>query len=613
MGQPFRLPTQAVVIAEWTAGHMVVRCQWSRRCQHSSECVRKASELELTNRDQYSLNLELHENEGGFMVQAACASDVLSEADFTKLLDQFANILRDTVLSPDNVWSAGLSFVSVDHRPVLRETSTEEEASDVWDPRFDDLRDILSKITRVPAKHINTSNHLAAMGIDSISAVQIVAKARRVGIRLSARDVVQSRTFGALLKKIQETEPLGGQSVVNEVAVDVPRDRWTELLGPWKGDAVDAVTITTPGMEWLIGMWQRSEGSRFQHIFGYRLHADVDASRLEAAWNQLISRHALLRSSFAYDSAAGAPLIVICKPDVYEAWSSLTVPDDSDSAVHQEMKRLVSNPPAYHRPFTKAVLISSPSRRHLVIHLHHFQYDAWSLQLLLNDLYRLYHGAQPSSIQDSFRFLRFTASTPSTEAEQSHYWRSAVTPGFEPTLFPSLISDTISSSRIVFTDYEALTDAAILDLRARKLSVSLQSLFLASWAKVQAKHSANGFVTFGIWHSGRTADVKDIERLAVPCINVLPFFVPGADSARTLDLAQWINDDLQKRTAVVEQSRWCKVGEWLGTGSKPLCNVFINIVKTAADVKTAGNDFLQPIQVRASGIGRQPVLMCHWT
>ena len=85
--------------------------------------------------------------------------------------------------------------------------------------------------------------------------------------------------------------------------------------------------------------------------------------------------------------------------------------------------------------------------------------------------------------------------------------------------------------------------------------------------------------------------------MAVPCINVLPFRVPGAQTGETLTLARRIQEDLQARSAAVEQTRLVKVHEWVGCGEEPLSNVFVNIVKVAPDVEKNGTTFLQNLDV----------------
>lgn len=590
-------------------------------------------------------------------MQAACTSDVADTIGLASLVQRYIAFLCDIVRLPDEPWTSGLPEIPTTHSNAQATSHPENgEVAQDWDLRFDEFRNVLSVVTKIPASKILTSTPLATLGIDSITAVQLVAKARRIGLRLTASDVVQSPSVGALLQKLKDAKApaVNGIKPV-AVSVDVPREQWPTLLAshdPTAVDLVERITYASPGMEWMIGMWQRSAGSRFQHAFGYRLPADIDTAKLQTAWSELIRRHAILRSTFVYDSTASAPRVVVFKADALEAsWTTevLDNSDDDKDAVARRMKELVSHPPSITRPTTRAVLLRSSSSAYLLVHLHHFQYDAWSLQLLVDDLARLYSGQDPRSSTDLEGFLRYTVATPSTEKEQEKYWKSTFATPDDAALFPALpttpdtqdrhaaplenrvrgLAVSLKSAlrtcwsqvqskhsppssatslpalpaapdtrgRHVYTDDTAIDNAAALEQRARELAVSLQSVFLACWAQVQSKHAGTDAATFSLWHSGRTGELQGVERLAAPCINVLPYRVSDVGAVDALGLARRIQSDLQARSAIVEQSRLAKVHEWVGVPDKPLSNVFVNIIKVAPEVEKSDRELLQPVEV----------------
>ncbi|KAI0374911.1 hypothetical protein BV20DRAFT_961134 [Pilatotrama ljubarskyi] len=549
---------------------------------------------------QYPLNVELHETTNGYVVQAACTSDVADAEGLYSLIEQYASFLDGLVRFPDDPWTSDLpEGLTEPANDTESPAPVDGEGAQEWDPQYDAFRGLVSEVSKIPASKIYASTPLAALGIDSITAVQLVAKARRIGVRFTSSDVVQSRTVGELLGKLREAEYPKAYGVAKSVSFDVSRAHWPRLLAqssPGAIDAVERIIHATPGMEWMIGMWQRSEGSRFQHVFGYRLPPDVDSVKLHAAWNELIHRHAVLRSTFVYDHEAAAPRVVIFKADVLSSHWSQEALVHSEEAVVQRMKQLVSQPPSIVRPITRAVLLQSPSSSYLLIHLHHFQYDAWSLQLLVDDLRRLYLGEEPRSSNELDGFLHHVTPTVAEAKAQERYWESVFATTEEPSLFPALCHAPAAQERIVHTDQAAAGDAAALEKRARESAVSLQSVFLACWAQVQSKYAGSDSATFSLWHSGRTGEVRDIERLAVPCINVLPYRVSGVQALDTLALAKRIQEDLQARSASVEQTRLVKVHEWTGIPEKPLSNVFVNIVKVAPDVEKTADRLFEPIE-----------------
>ncbi|KAI1795863.1 peptide synthetase [Ganoderma leucocontextum] len=548
----------------------------------------------------YPLNVELHETRDGFVVKAACTPDIADSAGLRELVEQYAAILCAVVRCPDEPWSVGIPEIPVDpstaNNVIVSEGTGDD--SEVWDSRLHAFRDLLSAATKVPSSKILPGTHLAALGIDSITAVQIVAKARRLGLRLTAIEIVRSRTVGDLLRKIKESGSSTANGVVKAASADVTRAQWSTILPSHVHELVERVTHASPGMEWMLGMWQRSRGSRFQHVFGFRVASDIESARLQDAWYKLVHRHAILRSSFVYDNDLGAPLVVIYNAEALtSSWTEEVLPasDDDLATVQHRMKTLVSHPPPMDRPLTRAIFLHSSRERYLLIHLHHFQYDAWSLPLLVDDLLHIYAGELPESSSDLDSFL--LSVTPHTEAEQEQakYWKMAFADSRLPVQFPSLCKQPASRIRSVYNS--AISGAMELDKRSRDLAISLQSVFLASWAQVHGAHAASDNIAFSLWHSGRTGNVKDVERLAVPCINVLPFHVSGAHRDDTVMLAKQIQDNLQARSAVVGQSRLVKVHEWAGIGSSPLSNVFVNIVKVAPDIEGTNGAALESLDV----------------
>ena len=64
-----------------------------------------------------------------------------------------------------------------------------------------------------------------------------------------------------------------------------------------------------------------------------------------------------------------------------------------------------------------------------------------------------------------------------------------------------------------------------------------------------------------------------------------------------LQVALRIQDDLRRRSPVIEQTDLEKVDEWVGGGGKPLCNVYINVIKVAPEVGGEHSGLLSSVEV----------------
>lgn len=548
------------------------------------------------------------------MIKAACRSDFLDIEQLHATLNRFESLLRHIIEHPEaHVLDDVPELVNV----TLASDSTTNLKKDQRNGAIYKVEDagvrgrstipppvqkLLVSVTHVPIKHMSLETSLAALGIDSITAVQLAAKSRRNGMRLSASDVVESRTVGDLITKINLSST---KKVVNgeEHDISVAAEEKNAILDRFGSRAagdIEAVSVVSSGMKWLIGAWQHSEGTRFQHAFAYQLPEDVDTAKLQKAWMALLSRHAILRSTFAGAKEGGEPRMVIFRPGaVSGTWSEETYDENVFfRSVLAKMKDIVSCPPPTSQITTRAFLLRSCRHRYFVIHLHHFQYDAWSLQLLMDDLSNLYQNVSPSSSNDLTSFLRAFAPTPPHLADQQKYWRDEFPTPFKPTFFPRILNDKAlhgRQKRTVYIDKKAISQASVCERRARSLEISLQAIFLACWSQVQVLYTSSNSSTFGLWQAGRTGSIDDIARLAVPCMNVLPFHVSDVN-ADVLQVAKRIQDGLRRRTALVEQSDLVLVNEWLGCRGAPLTNVFINMVKIAPDIQERSHLF-EPVDV----------------
>ncbi|RDB21442.1 Nonribosomal peptide synthetase 2 [Hypsizygus marmoreus] len=535
---------------------------------------------------QYALNVEMHQHQSGFTIMVASQPDYMDLIGLEKLLERFQTLLQDLISHPEaSVLDDTLKKRFATFVPTTQQREQHISCEQIPGP----IQRLLANITSIPADQFTPSTPLISLGIDSITAIQIVSQFRRAGMKLTTNDIITSRTVDDMVQKITVSDGNLAQSEKKSV-LEVSAMEKAAILArlDCDVDAVESVMIASSGMKWLIGSWQRSERSAFQHAFAYRLPDGFDIAKLRAAWSSLLERLVLLRSTFACAKGNREPRIVTFKPGAYpEEWTEEEAGDASIlELLASRMKELVSSPPPTSRPPTRAVLLHSPQRAYLVIHLHHFQYDAWSLPLILDDLSQFYHGSEPVTTNNTWSFLQVAGPTPKNLEVQKQYWETTFPKHFDPVLLPSFIpSSSPTTERVIYTAKAAITKAALCEERARSLQVSLPAVFLACWAQIQAKYMSSEFTTVGLWQAGRSGLLDDIERLASPCSNIVPMYISGLSNSNTIEVALAIQDDLRARSAVIVQSDLVEVDKWVGAQGRPLSNVVVNIVRVAPDVK----------------------------
>ncbi|KAF9493084.1 hypothetical protein BDN71DRAFT_1591331 [Pleurotus eryngii] len=535
---------------------------------------------------QYPLTVEVHQHLDHFVINAACRSEYMSSGELQGAVHQMADFMTNLIARPEE-----LLFNNTRYLQLPATISSAEDQSTL-------LR-LLRALTDLPADRVTSQTPLAALGIDSITAIQLAARCRKHNIHILASDISSSNTIGDLMAKVSSPPCLRSKSDV-DVAIPIPEADLIEAqLGLRGSNTIERITTISAGMKWLIGAWQRSEGTRFQHVFAYRLPPTVDAAKLREAWLALVRRHDILRSTFACEEDCAEPRLVTFKPDaIHTHWSQEHYPSRNFYRCALEMiKSLVVNPPDMNSPPTRAFLLSSARYSYLVVQLHHFQYDAWSLQLLMEDLSNIYYGREPTVSCDLRSFLVYSTPDSDVLETQKSYWRQMFPSTFRPAYFPRRIRSLAPvNKRTICTEVSALANASLCYSRARALGVSLQAMFLACWAELQAQYTSRPDATFGLWHSGRKGALDGIQSLAVSCLNVLPLRLEDVTARSILKTAQVIERELQRRTAAVEQSDLSNIDEWVGGKRRALCNVYVNIVKVAPDV-TKDNPLVEPVHI----------------
>ncbi|HKR49075.1 MAG TPA: amino acid adenylation domain-containing protein, partial [Pseudonocardiaceae bacterium] len=153
-----------------------------------------------------------------------------------------------------------------DHRPALTtdhvaaRTATERRLADIW-------ADILGVL------RIGVHDNFFELGGDSILSLQVVSRARQVGLRLSSRDIFRCQTIAALAPLVD--------------AVDTVRDQSSPVDGP---------APLTPVQHWFFSTYGALR--HFTMSMLVELAEDFDENALRTAVDAVVARHDALRLRF---------------------------------------------------------------------------------------------------------------------------------------------------------------------------------------------------------------------------------------------------------------------------------------------------------------------------
>ena len=278
------------------------------------------------------------------------------------------------------------------------------------------------------------------------------------------------------------------------------------------------------------------ESGIYSEQLGITFHVPLDVSAFQAAWQQVVERHTILRTAFIWEGL-DEPLQVVR--------SRVTIPwEEQDlrglSAIEQAAALHTFRQAEQTRGFVlsqaplmrMALLRLSTDCYHFVWSHHHLLLDGWSFSLILDEVTAFYTALQqgysftlpqPRPYRDYIAWLQ---AQNVLEAEQ--FWRqhlagfSAPTPLIEGSFARK---ERISEPEVAREEQElrlSHATSAALQTFARQHQLTLNVVLQGAWALLLSHYSGETDVVFGTTVSTRPAELPGVETMAGLLINTLP-------------------------------------------------------------------------------------------
>ncbi|WP_018350842.1 non-ribosomal peptide synthetase [Longispora albida] len=233
-----------------------------------------------------------------------------------------------------------------------------------------------------------------------------------------------------------------------------------------------------------------------------RITGQLDAARLDAAWNGVLARHEILRTR--YELLDGAPVQVIDEP----ASRPLRTVDLSDASLERAAELVAEESASgfdLEREWpARATLLRTAEHEHtLVLVFHHIASDAWSTGVLLGELSALYSGGTLPPLPVQYAdFAAWQRAQP--EDKHLAYWKAQLA-GLAPLELPA------DRPRPLVRDWHGAVVPFELpkDLAAgvRKLAaaegVTLFAALLTAFQVLMARYTGQSDIPVGTVISGR--------------------------------------------------------------------------------------------------------------
>lgn len=300
----------------------------------------------------------------------------------------------------------------------------------------------------------------------------------------------------------------------------------------------------------------------YQYV--YRLSGDLRLDAFERAWQLVVERHAVLRTAFVWEGVE-KPLQVVRRqatlPIERHDWRGL--PDEEQRLQFSSLleRDRAAGLDLLLPPLMRLHLIRKGDREWVLINSHHhILLDGWSMALVLRDVLAAYEtlagGASPS-IESPRPYREYISWVHRQDLAQAEtFWRATLAGFHHPTPiaieapFPEASAESLpfaeQSLRLPADRMEAL------QALAKRIKVTLNTLFQGAWALLLHRYSGEKDILFGATVSGRPAELAGVEAMVGLFINSLPIRVSVRPDQT---LAEWLRD-LQDRNAALRQYEW---------------------------------------------------------
>ncbi|WP_426210230.1 amino acid adenylation domain-containing protein [Massilia sp. TWP1-3-3] len=298
-------------------------------------------------------------------------------------------------------------------------------------------------------------------------------------------------------------------------------------------DRIEALYPATPIQEGILFHAVEDETRPIYIVqLVLNLLGEVDAQRLERAWNAVIARHQSLRTAFAWRRVKRPTQVVYREIKVELQVHDFNAAANDAAARFLEAERATAFVLS-RAPLMRVSLLRLPENVNAIVWTHHhLLLDGWSVASVMREVMEQYAGGAPKAAGPQYRdYMEWMDAQPRGAARA--FW-SAQLAGFDSPV--SLIApDRAASNSSWCSDAEAsawLGEDATERLRrfAREQQITPGTVVLGAWALLLAAASGCDEVLFGMASSGRPADLPGIEAVVGMCVTSLPLRVRvGAD------------------------------------------------------------------------------------
>ncbi|MEU9885448.1 amino acid adenylation domain-containing protein [Sphaerisporangium sp. NPDC051011] len=425
-----------------------------------------------------------------------------AEIRSTDLAEHVALLLPDYMVPSEFMTLDGVPLSAngkIDRRALPMPAASVEETAYVAPstPVEQVLADIWAEVLGVD--RVGIEDNFFTLGGDSILSLQVVARARRAGLRLNSKDLFRRPTIAGLAPRVTP---------------------WQEASGHGPQPSTGRAPLT-PIQNWFFA--HRGATARFDQFVVVELVDGVDTSALGVAVAALTGHHDALRARFvSMDGRWSQDTTAAENAAVFHTVDLSGVPDDEiDTAVERESSRITAAIDPVEGPVFTAVLFTAGNRpSRLSLTAHHLVVDGVSWRILIEDLEIAYHQARTGRSVDlgsrtspmtewGRRLAAYTAG--GGLDDQRPFWTEVMRGDDEALPLDGHGSTTVAAAREVRVRLDAETTATLLRDVPGMYRTEINDVLLTALGRVLSGWTGRDRVVIALEGHGREEFFDDLD------------------------------------------------------------------------------------------------------
>jgi amino acid adenylation domain-containing protein/non-ribosomal peptide synthase protein (TIGR01720 family) len=305
----------------------------------------------------------------------------------------------------------------------------------------------------------------------------------------------------------------------------------------------------------------------------------LDLEAFKRAWQQVVERYAVLRTSFAWEGLPEPVQIVRRNVEVpWEEFDWRALPEaereERLAAYVGENQRRGCDLTA--APLMRCTLVrTGEESQKFVWSFHHLLLDGWALAIVVGEVFAFYaafregRDAREVQTRTSRPYRDFIAWLRGRKTSAEAFWRETLK-GFDaPTpLGPPRSAAPREEAADDYGNRRARLSAETTDALqafAREHRLTLNTLVQGAWALLLGRYARTDDVVFGATVAGRPATLAGVEAMVGPFINTIPVRVRVEPDAR---VAAWLKA-IQARQVEAREYEYTPLNEVQGWSDVP--------------------------------------------